>query len=508
MRTLPSGPWPGRCGLHKLIFLRRVHARKSAQQIVGGPEYKTAGFSVDAACAIAWHADFIDAYLYNPIFWVQGGYNRFRAAMVGGPELLKLHFDDTFTTAGMRSTWERYASGTLIGLYWASVQNGGRGDVAAAHNILGVSVHAVQDFYAHSNWVDDPERRCGTWLQTETAKRDALTLYSGAYEFSEGVAPHHHGAYSPSCSLLRGDDFDAAFETLCRGLSPLQNTSVCEGWRMCLAGNAVPVSTWGKETASQVHTAQQGIALDTIWMARIHSSARKLLDEGGEFLPGKDGLHFPAKQCSPIVNVRRDGVCTTDADDVFAGTKDLAIRATIEWMDYVGQAMAAMGPEQAAFWERVKHTGSPQEAREEAFETLNQLPYLFLSAGPYPVANASVDDNKIKADANGWYLRLRIRTLDSVAAGTDAEIYAEVATPDSSNPRSSCSTGYPRKVSLRAMTISRRVTTTSMSSVPMRAVRPVSSSSTTMRVPVTCSRQSGATSSKVSMAQFPTSGKR
>lgn len=400
---------------------------EAPQAIRDGPAYEAAGFSVEAACAVAWHADFIDAYLYNPVFWIQGGYDRFRAAMVGEPELLKLHFDDTFTTAGIRSTWQRYAAGTLIGLYWASLQNGGRGDVAAAHNVLGVSVHAVQDFYAHSNWVDDPDRRCATWLQTERAERDGMTVYSGAYELSEGVAPHHHGAYSPSCSLLRGEDFDTAFEALCTGLSPLQSVSICEGWRMCLSGNAIPISTWGDETANQVHTAQQGIALDTIWMARLHAETRRLLDAEGEFRPGKDGMHFPARQCLPIVNARRDEVCTADADQVFAGAKDLAIRATIEWIDYIGEAMAAMGPDQAAFWQRIKTTGSNQDQREASFEELNQLPYLFLSAGPYPVANPGVSGRPASLGANGWYLRLRIRTLDSVAAGTDAEIYAEVA---------------------------------------------------------------------------------
>src|SRR5687767_5105883 len=159
---------------------------RSPRDIVGGPDYEAAGFSIEAACSVAWHADFIDAYLYNPVWWAQGGFSRFKAAMVGHPELVKLHFDDTFTTNGIRANWERYGAGTLIGLYWASL----RGDVAAAHNLLGVSVHAVQDFYAHSNWADDPARRCGTWLQSEVDDRDAMTLYSGAYELPEAVAPH------------------------------------------------------------------------------------------------------------------------------------------------------------------------------------------------------------------------------------------------------------------------------------------------------------------------------
>src|SRR5688500_4239766 len=34
------------------------------------------GFSTEAANSLAWHADYIDSYLYNPLWWVKGGMHR------------------------------------------------------------------------------------------------------------------------------------------------------------------------------------------------------------------------------------------------------------------------------------------------------------------------------------------------------------------------------------------------------------------------------------------------
>ncbi|MES2460499.1 MAG: hypothetical protein V4671_07935, partial [Armatimonadota bacterium] len=49
-----------------------------------------------AAEAIAWHADYVDSYLYNPLWWAPGGISRFKVALATAPELEKVHFDDLF----------------------------------------------------------------------------------------------------------------------------------------------------------------------------------------------------------------------------------------------------------------------------------------------------------------------------------------------------------------------------------------------------------------------------
>lgn len=54
----------------------------------------------DALNTLGWHADYIDSYLYSPLWWAQGWPNitRFKSSLATSSELEKLHFDDLFTT--------------------------------------------------------------------------------------------------------------------------------------------------------------------------------------------------------------------------------------------------------------------------------------------------------------------------------------------------------------------------------------------------------------------------
>lgn len=383
--------------------------------------------------SIAWHADNIDSYLYNPVFWAKGVYQssvikRTKSALVGFEDLAKLHFDDTFTTSGIRSNWERYAMGTLIGLLWASELPRDEG-VAAGHHILGVSFHAVQDFYSHSNWVTDTSRRCSTYFESPVEARNGSSLWTGAYEKPLSGAPAHHGAYSLSCSALRGDTMDPAMDTLCSSLSPIQNTSVCEKFRACRGAETVLARLGEPITDGQttIYTNPPGIALDNTALTRAQAKNRGLLDPSGSFMPLRDGLHFPEELCSDIIASQGGRVCEMDADMIFAGTKDVAIRATIEWAEYLEQAMTAMGKRR--YWNRLKSQSSSDALRYAQFEDFSKLPYQFLAAGDYPVNNPTRAAGDPPEAARGWYLRLRIKTADEFGAGTNADIHARVRTP-------------------------------------------------------------------------------
>lgn len=389
-------------------------------------------FSGGAAKSIAWHADNIDSYLYNPVFWAKGVYEssvirRTKSALVGFEDLAKLHFDDTFTTTGIRSNWERYAMGTLIGLLWASELPRDEG-VAAGHHILGVSFHAVQDFYSHSNWVTDTSRRCSTYFELPVETRDGTVLWSGAYEKPLSGAPAHHGAYSLSCSVLRGENMDPTMDTLCGSLSPIQNTSMCEKYRACSGAQTVLARLEDPFTDGQttIYTNPPGIALDNTALARTQAKNRGLLDASGTFMPMRDGLHYPEELCTDIIASQGGRVCEVDADLIFAGTKDLAIRATIEWADYLEQAMTAMGKRR--YWNRLKRSSSSGALRYSQFEDFSKLPYQFLAAGDYPVNNPARAAGEPIEAARGWYLRLRIETADEIGGGTNADIYARVRT--------------------------------------------------------------------------------
>ncbi|WP_375202640.1 RICIN domain-containing protein [Hyphococcus sp.] len=395
------------------------------------------GFSREAATAIAWHADFIDAYLYSPIFWAQGvpdGYDkRLKASLAQFDELAKLHFDDTFSSAGIESTWVRYGSGTLAGLFWAADNN----DHAAAYNILGVSVHAVQDFYSHSNWVDDPERRKGAWHEMLAADRAKHTLYSGAYELPATTAPASHGKVSFECSLFGRPEIAPVMEQVCTGLTPFAEAPQCQSYRRyCRGGQATKISLEGASAEALV-LAPPGIALDNSWLAKVGGNVRGLTTAEGNFAPGRTDGWLSLAQCNAVANLGvacneetpsagacqkiQPRACSSDADRLFATSKFLAIESTTQWVAVLD---AIMKQRHGKFWAEVKQgMNSSVAQREQQFEDFDKLPFQFLSAGDYPVQGSESD---------GYYIRLRLRTADSQGAGTDADISARVEYPGGS----------------------------------------------------------------------------
>jgi hypothetical protein len=118
-----------------------------------------------AADALAWHADYLDSYLYSPLWWFGptsgGGWDRFVVAMMQRDDLAALHFDDLTSSAQVRSVWRRILGGTVAGLVWAAEHDG----VGAARHVIGCGLHSIQDFYSHSNWVDAADRRSRTWFE-------------------------------------------------------------------------------------------------------------------------------------------------------------------------------------------------------------------------------------------------------------------------------------------------------------------------------------------------------
>ena len=120
-----------------------------------------------AANGLAWPADNVDSYVYNHLWNAAGGIPRFKAALFARPDLVKVHFDDLASTAQINRMWSRYLGGTVAGVLWAM----DRGDVNAARHVVGVGLHALQDFYSHSNWVDEPSRRHKTWADRSTPRR-------------------------------------------------------------------------------------------------------------------------------------------------------------------------------------------------------------------------------------------------------------------------------------------------------------------------------------------------
>lgn len=437
---------------HFDISLRALAGDNAVDNVKSGELFQDIGFSPEAATAIAWHSDLIDSYLYSPIWWAKGFHddgglaekdNRLKASLAQYHHLEKLHFDDLFTTEAVEDTWTRYGAGTLAALDWAAAQ--GDDGVSAAYNILGVSVHAVQDFYSHSSWINNEPNRTKTWQCSDPAQR-RTELYTGAYQSLERSAQHHHGKISLECSVFRTNEFKEMNDLaglICNGLSPFNDSTFCISYRQCPSGGTnADVETPIGTIPNGIVLDPAGIALDSSHLAKPGGIERGLLDKNTErFLPGMSTSFVSLNQCNMIANFgvacNQDATskqicarnptktCTTDAERIFATSKLLATESTAQWVKSIDIYMSAR---HADFWAKVRKGSDGQgnsfvglTDRTKQFEDFSQLPFQFLSVGPYPVGA-----NGYEKTADGWYLRLRLKTADTQGAGTDADIIASV----------------------------------------------------------------------------------
>lgn len=343
-----------------------------------------------AAASLAWHADYVDTYLYNPLWWAAGGLDRFKVAVFHHDELVKLHFDDLNSTRQVLLAWDRYLAGTVAGILWAAR----REDVPAARNITGVGLHALQDFYSHSNWVDDPQRRGQTWWSARgsgpTDPRAALHLYTGCYETAQQLAFKPHGKIALDCTAMRNLLPAALMDVLASPASILANTSIMQRWRECKTAVAPPApDVLGVKLPKNVALVEPiGIALDNTWLTA-------LAVKGPRDLPDRASI---------------------DPTSFFNQTRDLAVAHSAEWLSQLDMITTAAGV--GEFWSRVK--SAPRDAEQDRlqYEVRGKTPFGFVSAGTYPPKPDGSDE--------GWFLRLEIATAIGPISGTNADIYAEI----------------------------------------------------------------------------------
>lgn len=375
-----------------LVFLIPLLARPFAGEdfLLGNPWHHEAisedamrarGFGAQALDEVAWHADYVDSYLYNPLWWIQGGLSRYKVAMASFTDLSHVHFDDNFSGEHVRRTWRRYLSGCMAGLVWAAEHN----DVSAARNILGVSLHANQDFYSHSNWIDAPERRTKTWFEYPVADRNKLAVYIGAYELPEQLGVKHHGKITPGCTVLRQGALKPMLDAGCSAFSPLHNHKICDMYDECKTGTPIQPSLFGLKVPGNVlYAAPPGINVDARWSAGIGVKVRGLTDITG--------------------------------DQAFDTARALAQRSSEQWLTKVEGRMNAMGF--GAFWNQVK-SAPTTGTKEQQYESFAKFPHQFIGAGTYPADLTKPEEE--------YYLRVQINTANVANAGTDSDIYLEAA---------------------------------------------------------------------------------
>jgi hypothetical protein len=293
---------------------------------------RAAGWDPAPSDDLAWYAVHIDMYCFDPTW-------RFRAipgpatprawtARVAAvprlrPPLTTLHFLDLFTAEQVGAAWLRITSGTLAGLAWAARD----GDVCGARLLIGLSLHAMQDFYAHSTWVDDPGRRDLTWFAARDDQRAAGDVWSSGHFCSPPAGRSPHGRIR-------------------RRVSPEAAAPVRPG------------QIFGSRLAARfVELDPSAMTLDAPWMAAQTAVTRGFRPEEGQ--------------------------------ELFEAAYALALRTSEHWLRGLDGAMHAAGL--GTFWRAVRTARLPRTARTAAFERPGAIAPYMASAGGRSGASENVD---------------------------------------------------------------------------------------------------------------------
>ena len=380
---------------------------------------KDSGLNEQAALQLAFHSDYVDSYLYNPMWWGKAAtisplalIQRLQAAAISKKELTNVHFDDlisfkdptstkTLSTSSKNSVdlqLRRYLTGTLDGIIYAQ----SIGDPAMARHILGVSLHAIQDFYSHSNWMSSTSRWNATTFCSSTHAGTGVPtlptdLYSGTYELPSAAGIDSHGKYAFPCTALRASVLSTALSVACVAPGPFSEDTVCTSFIDCresrsLPGVRIPLSPDTNQVVKLDNVIYQnppGMNLDSSWLAPAGMKTRGFKETDPKFREG-----FPA-------------------------TKRLATIATQQWIERVSLTLRELG--MGEFWTRVANASptegnydSPDNNMLSQFEDNAKLGYQFVGAGTYPPV--------LSDDAEEHFLRLDLTTGQSPLAGTDADI--------------------------------------------------------------------------------------
>lgn len=163
---------------------------------------QTTGFSSDARLTVQvenYLTDFFSVVDLEHVNKLVPGYKTGMPQGLKGIDLkdmARLHFDDIFTTAGVSAQWTNLLANTRVALHKyatdPSVKSGFR--LIVLFTILGASLHTVQDFYSHSNWVNlwaaqQPGKPVPTWYSVSPPVRNGMKLFTGAYP--NGCCPGH-----------------------------------------------------------------------------------------------------------------------------------------------------------------------------------------------------------------------------------------------------------------------------------------------------------------------------
>jgi len=120
----------------------------------------------------------------------------------GQCDLEKLHFDDVFSNADIAAYWTTLTANTKAAAQQAERDN----DVVEFYTVLGISLHVVQDFYTHSNWVEQNGAsgpyKTASWFQTSSPPSG---LYTGWYKNCLNIPQGSHVPHGGYTSGMNHD---------------------------------------------------------------------------------------------------------------------------------------------------------------------------------------------------------------------------------------------------------------------------------------------------------------
>ena len=129
-----------------------------------------------------------------------------------------------------------------------------------AQNLLGASLHGIQDFYTHSNWIDDEELRTQTWFEVDPETRECLSLWSGTYELPQHLGILPHGAFVYACTVINnlGPAGRSLMDVACHAASPFANSEMCTWFRQCIDAEQLQPPTVELPLVGDGHAAGEG----------------------------------------------------------------------------------------------------------------------------------------------------------------------------------------------------------------------------------------------------------
>jgi hypothetical protein len=151
-----------------------------------------AGLNRSAADAVQVENWLTDYYTSSPTF-----------GSAGQCDLEKLHFDDVFSTNDVADYWSTLLANTKDAVRAAEQHN----DVVEFYTVLGMSLHVVQDFYSHSNWVEQigavgGPYRTRSWFD---APPPAGAVFTGWYPNCLNIPQGNHDPHGGYTSGMNHD---------------------------------------------------------------------------------------------------------------------------------------------------------------------------------------------------------------------------------------------------------------------------------------------------------------